>query len=152
MMKTHKPYDLHASIGFQATLSARTFERRLEDGLKTIGLTRMQWCVLLAVGGENHNRPSQIAEFIGIDRTATSRALRSLEAEELIERTPDRKDRRVTQVVLTEAGHEKLDQALPIAAENNGYFSDKLNPDELASLHRLLLKLRAGEHNEISNF
>ncbi len=152
MSNSHKPYDLHASIGFQATLSARTFERRLEDGLKEIGLTRIQWCVLVAVGVEECKRPSQIAQFIGIDRTATSRALRSLDSAGFIERIPDRQDRRVTQVVLTQAGQDRLTQALPIATENNGYFSEKFDHEELETLGQLLIKLRAGEQSEISNF
>lgn len=152
MTAPHKPYDLHASIGFQATLSARSFERRLEENLKTIGLSRLQWCVLLAVGAEGRHRPSQIAEFIGIDRTATSRALRSLEKDGLIERRPDRMDRRVTQVLLSETGREKLALALPIAAENNAHFSKKLSTDEIKMLGRLLVKLRAGDTGNFSNF
>lgn len=152
MSAPHKPYDLHASIGFQATLSARTFEKRLEDGLKTIDLTRIQWCILLAVGSEGRRRPSQIAEFIGIDRTATSRGLRMLETNGLITRSPDHMDRRVTQVILSEAGFKALALALPIAAENNVYFSEKLSLDELGVLERLLIKLRDGETDAITNF
>jgi DNA-binding MarR family transcriptional regulator len=44
------------------------------------------WCILLAVEEEGLKNPSEIAQFVGIDRTATSRALRQLEDEGLIAR------------------------------------------------------------------
>ena len=152
MTLTHKPYDLHASVGYQATLSSRVFERRLEEGLKTIGLSRLQWCMLAAIGLELRKTPSDISKFLGIDRTATSRCLRGMETENLIERTPSRDDRRKTLVSLTEIGAEKLAQALPIASENNGYFMKKLTSDEARILQTLLMKLRSGEEANLSNF
>ena len=42
-------YRLHDSIGYHATLAARLVERRVEDALRTFGLTRVGWCILLAV-------------------------------------------------------------------------------------------------------
>ena len=78
MTTPHKPYNLHASVGYQATLSSRVFERRLEDGLKSIAITRLQWCILVAIGLEARSTPSDISDFLGIDRTATSRALKMM--------------------------------------------------------------------------
>ena len=77
-------YRLHNSLGYRLSRVARIQERRLDLGLRRIGLTRTTWCVLLAVGNEGLSQPSDIAEFIGIDRTATSRALRQMEADDLI--------------------------------------------------------------------
>lgn len=152
MTSTYKPYDLHASVGYQATLSSRVFERRLEDGLKSIGISRLQWCVLVAIGVEHRQTPSDISEFLGIDRTATSRCLRALEADKLIERTPARDDRRKTHVSLADQGARKLADALPIASENNAHFMQKLTPDEAHILQSLLIKLRSGEEKNLSNF
>jgi hypothetical protein len=72
-------FGLHESLGFQITRTARTIERRVESGLRDYGLTRVGWCILLAVEEEGLKNPSEIAQFVGIDRTATSRALRQLE-------------------------------------------------------------------------
>jgi DNA-binding MarR family transcriptional regulator len=152
MTTSHKPYDLHASVGFQATLSSRVFERRLEDGLKAIAVSRLQWCILVAIGINSQRRPSDIAQFLGIDRTATSRALRGMEADGLVARTPDTRDRRKTDVALTDQGREKLAQALPIASENTAYFGEKLTTHEAEVLQKLLIKLRRGEENNLSNF
>lgn len=152
MSTPDKPYNLHASLGYQATLSSRVFERRLEDGLKSISITRLQWCILVAIGLEDRGTPSGISDFLGIDRTATSRALRVMEADGYIARTPATNDRRKTDVSLSHLGIEKLTQALPIATENTTYFTQKLTRDEALILQKLLIKLRSGEQENLSNF
>ena len=78
-MNAHSKYRLHHSIGYHLSLAARLQERRLDGWMRPMGLTRTTWCILLAVANENLTRPSEIAEFVGIDRTATSRALRQME-------------------------------------------------------------------------
>ena len=115
-----KPYRLHDSLGYKLSLAARLQERRLDEALKTLGLTRTTWCILLAVGVEGHAQPSDIAAFIGIDRTATSRALRHMEAKGLLTRRSGTDDRRTTRVVLTEAGCACIERGAPFARDRLG--------------------------------
>jgi DNA-binding MarR family transcriptional regulator len=126
-------FGLHESLGFRITRTARTIERRVESGLKTYGLTRVGWCILLAVEEEGLKNPSEIAQFVGIDRTATSRALRQLEDEGLISREMGREDRRTTTVTLTEEGQMRLIQARPLCVENMDHFNAKLSAAEARS-------------------
>lgn len=138
-------YRLHDAIGYQLTLTARLQERRFEAALKGLDLTRITWCVLLAVGDEDLALPSDIADFIGIDRTATSRALRQMEDAGLITRDGGTGDRRTRCVSLTDRGRAKLAQAEPLALANRVRTEAMLSQDELAELHRILAKLRAGD-------
>jgi DNA-binding MarR family transcriptional regulator len=138
-------FGLHESLGFRITRTARTVERRVESGLKAYGLTRVGWCILLAVEEEGLKNPSEIAQFVGIDRTATSRALRQLEDEGLISREMGREDRRTTTVTLTEEGQMRLIQARPLCVENMDHFNAKLSAAEAAELKRLLAALESGE-------
>lgn len=131
-------YGLHDSIGHRISRASRMIERRVEEGLRAHGLTRVTWCVLLAVEEDGLKNPSEIAAFVGIDRTATSRALRQLEADGLVERTMGREDRRTTEVSLTEAGRKRMYAAMPICSENMSHFADKLDASQTAELHRLL--------------
>lgn len=135
------PYRLHDALGYRLTVAARRVERRFEAALKTLGLTRITWCVLLAVGEEGHHHPSEIADFIGIDRTATSRALRGMEAAGLITRDGGRNDRRNTRVRLTEIGTGLLDQARPLASASRMATEARLAPGERETLLTLLDKL-----------
>lgn len=120
-------------------------ERRLDSGLRSLKLTRITWCVLLAVGNEKLVRPSDIAAFIGIDRTATSRALRQMDTAGLIQRSTGSGDRRTTTVELTDAGLTLLDEGTPMAAANNAVMNSRLNASERQELQRLLLKTRGTE-------
>jgi len=138
-------YGLHHSIGFHATFAARLIERRVEDGLRTFGLTRVGFCILLAVAEEGLKNPSDIAAFVGIDRTATSRALRALETEGLISRAIGQEDRRMTEVSMTDAGYDRMIQAVPVCSENMDHFNAKLTINERSELKRLLTKLSNGE-------
>lgn len=138
-------FSLHESVGHHVTRTARIIERRVEGHLRQFGLTRVGWCVLLAVAEEGKKNPSDIADFVGIDRTATSRALRVLETEGLIGREMGRDDRRTTEVKLTELGEEQFRTVLPECRQANQHFHDKLTDDELFTLHRLLNKLTENE-------
>lgn len=142
MMNTRTKYRLHRSIGYQLSVATRLQERRLDEKLKNLGLTRTTWCVLLAVGNELLIHPSDIADFVGIDRTATSRALRQMEAENLIEREAGAGDRRMTAVKLTKAGAERLEQGTPYAISSNAVIEASLNEHDLSELRRILSKLR----------
>ena len=143
---TEQKFGLHDSAAHHITRSARLVERRVETVLRRLGLTRVEWCVLVAVVDELKKNPSEIADFIGIDRTATSRALRQLETAGLIEREMGRDDRLTTEVRLTEQGLTKYRAALPMCRDTAQHFHNKLTLDELATLLDLLARLTRDEH------
>ena len=145
-------YRLHASLGYNLSLAARLQERRLDDALKTLGLTRTTWCVLLAVGAESLTQPSEIATFIGIDRTATSRALRMMEADGLLTRENGLADKRTTHVRLTALGQKLIEKGTPFAIENNALMRAKLTEEEHGQLMDLLAKVTEGENTGLSSF
>ena len=142
------PYRLHDSLGYHLSIAARLQERRLDEYLRTLGLTRTIWCILLAVGNEGLSQPSDIAGFVGIDRTATSRALRQMEAQGLLARNCGTDDRRTRRVELTDMGRDRIARGTPCARDNAARLSAALTPAEEAELKRLLAKLRAAEERE----
>ncbi|MEM6635363.1 MAG: MarR family transcriptional regulator [Pseudomonadota bacterium] len=151
-MSVDRLYRLHASLGYQLSLTSRMQEKRLDEKLKTLGLTRLSWCILLAVENEGLFRPSDIADFVGTDRTATSRILRGMEADGLIRRESGLGDRRTTHVAATALGREKVTDATPYARENSAWMASKLADGEEAVLRRLLDKLRSGEVISLDRF
>ena len=144
------PYHLHASLGYQLSLAARIQERQLEERLKSLGLTRTTWCVLLAIGNEGLGQPSDIARFIGIDRTAASRALRQMQDRGLINRVAGEGDGRTRTVVLTDLGADLLGKGTPMAESNNSAMEAHLGKDGREDLIRLLRITHAGEDTSLS--
>jgi len=149
-MQAPIPYDLHASLGYQLSLTSRTNERPFEEALKEFGLTRVTWCILITVQNEGLSMPSAIAAFIGIDRTAASRALKALEKSGLILRASGKGDKRTTSVVLTPKGQAVLAKATSVAEFHRAHFAQKLSGGELTQLFALLIKLRAGEDTALT--
>jgi DNA-binding MarR family transcriptional regulator len=144
-MSADTAYRLHASLGYHLSLAARIQERRLDEGLKTLGLTRITWCVLLAIGNESLRQPSDIARFVGIDRTAASRTLRQMESTGLIARGLGKGDGRTRTVALTEKGQRLLDQGTPMAIANNATMERNLDAPARRRLIELLQSTYAGE-------
>lgn len=149
-MESTAPYRLHASLGYHLSVAARQQERRLDEQLKTLGLTRTTWCILLAVGNEGLSQPSDIARFVGIDRTATSRALRQMEADGLLARSSGTEDRRTRRVALTDAGCAAIVAATPFARQNAEIMADQLAPGEQDILMALLTKLRPDDDTPLA--
>lgn len=131
-------FRLQDSVGHLISRSARKVERRVDDGLRSHGLTRVGWCILLAVEQEGKRNPSDIADFVGIDRTATSRALRQLENNGLIQRSMGRDDRRMTEVSVTTQGRAHLNASLPLCREALAQSHARMTDAELCELKRLL--------------
>ncbi|MCK4713270.1 MAG: winged helix-turn-helix transcriptional regulator [Marinosulfonomonas sp.] len=144
-MEIDEKYRLHQSLGYQLSLTSRLQERRFEEQLKPLGLTRITWCILLAVEVEALVNPSDIAAFVGIDRTATSRALRQMETAGMVKRGAGKGDGRTTTVALTDTGHDLLARATPMARANVAHWQDKLTETETTELRRLMAKLRLNE-------
>ena len=151
-MSDFPAYRLHDALGYQLSVTARSHERRMDDGLRALGLTRVSWCVLLAVGNEKFSRPSEIAKFIGIDRTATSRALRQMDNAGLVARENGKTDRRTKRVRLTEAGIEMLRRSTPLAIESAALMAQRLDETEQRQLSHLLAKARADDALPLTRF
>ncbi len=140
-MQKNDPYRLHQSLSYHLSVAARLQERRLDEQLKTLGLSRTTWCILLAVGNEDLSQPSDIAEFVGIDRTATSRALRKMEEDGLLGRSSGTEDKRTRQVVLSDQGRDAIAKATPFARKNSEILANILTGDEADELWRILSKI-----------
>lgn len=149
-MTREKRFNLQKGLGYRLSLLASINSRKIESHLTELGLTRLMWCVLLAIEEEGLTQPSEIAEFIGINRTAASRTLRQMHERKLINRLPGRDDGRSILVTATEKGKQALEAALPKARIVAQEIRSKLTEEELAIFEELLDKMLAGESRDLS--
>ncbi len=134
-------FNLHSSLGFCITKTARLFDRCIEDSLRSTGLTRVNWCILIAIQERGQINPSDIAQQVGIDRTATSRALRQLEEMDAVARRISQADRRVTVVTLTKTGQKLMATHSPACRDMIEMIESRLSDDERHQVRLLLRKL-----------
>ncbi len=147
-MAQNKNFDLHERLGYKLALAARVNDQILDNMLSGVGLTRQMWCVLIAVGEQAIKQPSDIASYIGINRTAASRTLRDMERKGLLKRSNGSRDRRSTDVALTSAGWRLLASSLPMAEQSQIRLQEKLSHNERRQLARLLDKFLTGPHTQ----
>lgn len=149
-MTKQKRYSLQKGLGYRLSLLASINSRKIETHLSHLGLTRLMWCVLLAIEEEGLTQPSEIADFIGINRTAASRTLRQMDERKLINRLPGRYDGRNIMVTATDKGKRALDQAISEALVVAKEIRSKLTEEEVATFEQLLDKMLSGEIRDLS--
>lgn len=138
-------FTLHNRIGFKVTSLARVMETQLERKLKTFRVTRLMWCVLRGVGMEGQTTPSELASYIGVARPAISRLLRTMMDRGFIERQSKGDDGRVTEVVLTELGHQTMKDCHILVRELNQHYSSKLGEEAFEQFMQTINVLLDGE-------
>lgn len=143
-------YQLRGGLGFRFTRTSRLMERHYESLLGELGLSRIMWCVLVTRGLYGIQSPSAMADYVGVDRTVISRALREMDKKGMIVRVPVDGDKRGRNVSLTGLGRQKLDAFLPRAMDTSEYFQGKLTSEEVRQLNTILEKMMDGEESRVS--
>jgi DNA-binding MarR family transcriptional regulator len=92
---------------------------------------------------EQRGSPSatEVAQRLGIDPSTVSRQLRPLEEQELVKRTVDQGDRRVTRLTVTTAGRRVLEQVERSAIDTLASALESWSADDRALLGQLITRL-----------
>jgi DNA-binding MarR family transcriptional regulator len=94
-----------------ARLQRTVFDRRV----RKLGFTRTQWLVLRRLGEQPGVSQSELAEMLEVERATAGRLIDKLEENGWLERRPDKGDRRINRIYLTEKGGSVHDIIGPIA-------------------------------------
>lgn len=115
------------------------FNRRLAH----FEITRVAWAVLGAIHCDEKSTPSELAEFLSIDRAAITRLLDRLEKQNLLTRRRTGEDRRSVSLLLTPKG-EALSVELARESESvNAQFATGLTPEEIEQYIATVRKMLA---------
>jgi DNA-binding MarR family transcriptional regulator len=102
-----------------AQRAARALARRFDDAFRPLGLTNGQFSLLMALNRPKPPSIGPLAEFLAMDRTTLTAALKPLERRGLIRVAVDPDDRRGRLLQLTAKGRKLLAKALPVWRENH---------------------------------
>ena len=94
--------------------AARTLARRFDRAFQHLGLTNGQFSLMMPLNAPHAPTLGQLAEFLAMDRTTLTAALKSLERRGLVKVEFDTQDRRTRRLFLTAAGKALLRAAIPI--------------------------------------
>lgn len=121
----------------------RELERELQAEQR-LALTDYDVLVQLARADERRLRMSELADRLLLSRSGATRLVDRLVAEGLVERASCDTDRRGQWAALTDAGMDRLRAASPTHLRGVAeHFLDRMSPDELASIERILRRLES---------
>jgi DNA-binding MarR family transcriptional regulator len=110
-----------------AQRAARVLARRFDEALRPAGLTNGQFSMLMSMNRPGQVRMREVASLLGMDRTTLTAALKTLEKRGLVTTEPDPEDRRGRLLVLTEAGRERLAEAMPMWTKEHAMLEAELD-------------------------
>jgi len=99
--------------------------------------------VLLLIDRQGEVKAADIADLFGLAPRTVTDTLDGMERQGLISRHPDKKDRRIKRIVLTDAGRRALAATEPVRRELINQVLGTLSDGEGQELSRLLKKLEA---------
>lgn len=126
----HAFSDPEENAGFLMWQVSMLWQRKLKNGLDTLGVTHGQFLLLAALSylSTQKNVVSQqdLAKHVRIDKMMTSKILRTLQKKGLLSRKKNKTDTRVRTLALSESGEELLKQSFKLV--------DRIDNDFLISL------------------
>jgi len=132
------------SPGFLLWQVSHLWQRRLNAGLRQIGLTHVQFVLLAGIEWLGYSQENvtqvQLASHAKADVMMTSNVLRSLEKKGFVAREIHPTDTRAKCLALTEAGREVLLKTVKIVDQIDGDFFSILN-NRISNFNALLLEL-----------
>jgi len=138
--------DLATLPGYQIRRLQQIAVGLFADETAAFDLTPLQFATLAAVAGQPGVDQRGLARRIGYDTSTTGGVVERLERRGLLQRRPAPDDRRVRQLLVTEAGRTLLDAVLPAMHRAQARILAPLTPVEQRRFMDLLGRLVAANN------
>ena len=131
MAKTPQALELENFLPYRLSVLAQLVSESLHDlYVGPFKLTVTQWRVMAALGRFAPLTASDVGQRIVMDKVAVSRAVAGLMKRGLVERAPDRRDRRRVSLELSARGRAMHARIVPIALSYERRLYEALGDDE----------------------
>lgn len=136
------------SPGFLLWKLTALWQQKLAQALERHAITQTQYAILASLRWfeEQGEPPTQahLAAHTRIDKMTLSKALRRLEAQGLVKRTPSKQDSRAMEVAFTARGRKLIPMAIVDIETADAEFFGQLGVRDLATYQALTAALIAG--------
>jgi MarR family transcriptional regulator for hemolysin len=129
-------------IGLTLARTAKIVTRAFDDTLAEAGGSRPIWLILISLKTQPTRNQRELADAVGIQGATLTHHLNAMETDGLITRRRDPANRRVHQVALTDKGEALFHRLASAAQAHDRRLRSGLDAGELATLERLLGRLR----------
>ena len=111
---------------------------QLEQELRAVGLTGIQYTVLSIVGSREGISSAELSRRFFVTQQSMIEIVAGLERRGLLHRSPNPQNRRILAAALTQAGREILAEADAIADSVESSAFSSLSEDDFSELRRIL--------------
>ena len=139
------PHDLkwELRLGFLVHDVSRLRRNVVDRALKPLGVTRSQWWVLAFLSRQDGMPQVALADQLDLGKVALGGLIDRLETSGLVERRPDKVDRRVKRVFLTPVGSGLIEEIRQSVAEAESEISQGIATADLDATVRALRGMKA---------
>ena len=141
----HEAMKLANQLCFPLYAAARNVTSLYTPWLKPLGLTYTQYIVFLVLWEKDGVSVTEIGEKLMLDNGTLSPLLKKMEQAGYVERRRCRRDDRIVEITLTEAGKALQEKAKDIPAHVAGCID--LSPEKARTLYSLLYELLKNQKN-----
>lgn len=134
-------YKSQSAIGYLVKRAHSMMLDVMEPVFAARGFTFVQYVILSWLRDGIAITPKAFCEHYRHDSGALTRVIDQLAARGLIERVRRDRDRRKVELQLTAAGRTTIESLLPLVVEKLNAALEDFSAEEVAELHRLMLKL-----------
>ena len=147
-MAKHEPenaFELEKFLPYRLSVLTNTISQGIAAAYRDrFDINTTEWRVLAVIGHYPGLTASDVVERTAMDKVAISRAVKSMEEKNLLERIPDDRDRRRNRLFLTPGkGRQILAEIIPQAREFELRMLDSLRRSDRQSLDRIIETLSA---------
>jgi DNA-binding MarR family transcriptional regulator len=128
---------VESCVCHKVRMAARAVTRAYDAALRPVGLRATQFAVLVAVATEGALSITALAQAMGMDRSTLTRNLRPLAKDGLLAVGHEGWHRSRT-VAITERGHARVREALPLWARAQARLQRQLGEPQWTSVHQSL--------------
>jgi DNA-binding MarR family transcriptional regulator len=143
MAKLDERFALKESTGYWLRHTYNAVSESLQGRFDQYDITVAQWPVLYSLYHDEKHTPAELAEHLGLNRSAITRLLDRLEKKQLINRATSSQDKRSVSVTLTEAGLKLVPHLAEISRDTNNHVLSGLSLDEIKQFDETLRKVHA---------
>ena len=139
------PHDIkwELRLGFLVHDVSRLRRNVVDRALKPLGVTRSQWWVLAFLSRQDGMAQVALADDLDLGKVALGGLIDRLEAVELVERRPDKEDRRVKRIFLTPKGSGLIEEIRESVSDAESEISKGIPEKDLLATVNALRSMKA---------
>ncbi len=142
---TNNPQELlfDGSVWCNLDIALRNVDQYFRQMIRPHDLTVIEWYILRSLYERDGQHASELARAVGRAATSFTPNLDKLQNKGLIERRPDRSDRRAVRIYLTDQGHDLRDEVLESARQIDETIEGLFTQSEYMEFQNALARLQA---------